>query len=95
VAQVIWRPPATEHLREIYETIAKDNRQAARRVIEELVDAAERLSFFPLSGRTLPENDEWREVVKGNYRIVYKLDGENAVIALVQHAKRLMPADLE
>jgi len=50
------------------------------------------LSKFPKLGRVVPEygDDTIREIVKGNYRIVYKIDdSKNTIVVLtIHHAKR-------
>jgi toxin ParE1/3/4 len=55
----------------------------------------ERLKDNPHSGRVVPDlgNESIREVIHGNYRIVYRLQREVAEIATVFHGARLFPLD--
>lgn len=57
-----------------------------------LLNAAERLEVFPLSGRVVPEigAEEMREVVLRDYRIVYFYDAETERVEVltVFHASR-------
>jgi toxin ParE1/3/4 len=55
----------------------------------------ERLKDNPRSGRVVPElgNESIREVIHGNYRIVYRLQREVVEIATVFHGARLFPLD--
>lgn len=49
--------------------------------------ASERLALFPESGRILPEFPDlsYREVIVGNYRVVYRQDGATVWILAVVH----------
>jgi toxin ParE1/3/4 len=55
------------------------------------VAAVERLEAYPLSGRVVPEvgDDTLREVLHGNYRIVYRVRTELVEIVTVFHGARL------
>ena len=48
------------------------------------------LSQFPRAGRKVPEFDDEnvRELVVYSYRIIYRLQEENIIIAAVIHGKR-------
>ena len=71
--------------------IARDSPQYADLVVERIVAAVELLESSPRSGRVVPEvGDELlREVIHGNYRLVYRLPGEIIEIATVFHGSRL------
>ena len=58
---------------------------------EQIIEAVDRVAEFPLSGRVVPEirQESIREVVLGNYRIVYRVNPDNIEIATVFHASRL------
>ena len=49
---------------------------------------------MPLSGRRVPEvgRDDVREVIKGAYRIVYRLRNDRAEVLTVFEGHRLLPA---
>ena len=53
---------------------ARDKPQAAERWIGEKLNAIERTTAFPASGRIVPEIDHSniREVILDNYRVVYQ-----------------------
>ena len=50
-----------------------------------------RLEIFPQSGRIVPELqlEMMREIIFGNYRIVYRLRKEEVEVLIVFHAARL------
>ena|SRR5438552_6109017 len=55
--------------------------------VRRIVQAAERLAQFPRMGREVPEVslEDYREIVFQNYRIVYRLKEDRAVILGVWH----------
>lgn len=55
--------------------IALDKPSVAVKWAEDIFDSVERLSDFPESGRIFPEiqRNEIREIVQGNYRVIYKV----------------------
>ncbi len=90
MAKVVWTRPARKDLHEIVEYIARDSRFYAERMRVRLVRAPRLLSRFPLSGRIVPEfNDEMiREVIYGNYRIIYVRGKQKCFIVAVIHLSR-------
>ena len=58
-----------------------------------MLAAADRLSSFPRSGRVVPEfrQDEIREVLWRNYRLVYRARDDVVEVVTVFHGARLMP----
>lgn len=52
--------------------------------------ATRRLEAFPYSGRLVPEiaRPNLRELLVGNYRIVYRVDGDDVSILGVRHGSR-------
>jgi toxin ParE1/3/4 len=92
VAEIAWTGEAESNLLTIYEYVAHDSPAIAGRIIRELVDSAERLSEFPLSGRSVEELKEQgvRELVVAPYRIAYKVTDQTVAILKVWHGKRLL-----
>jgi plasmid stabilization system protein ParE len=64
-------------------------------VVERIVAAVGRLEDSPRSGRMVPElgDESVREVIHGNYRIVYRLRDDIVEIATVFHGARLFRLD--
>ena len=92
MAEIIWSDLAVEDLRSIYEFIAADSVFYASRQVERLIARTEQLQAFPASGRVVPEfdNPDLRELIEGNYRIIYKLGSEMVYIVRVHHASRMI-----
>jgi plasmid stabilization system protein ParE len=90
--RLIWSPQATEDVEAIRSYVARDSGHYASLLVERIVGAVDRLETFPLSGRMVPEvgDESLREVVYGNYRIVYRLKPDLIEIVTVFHAARLL-----
>ena len=56
------------------------------------LQAVERLAHLPRIGRVVPEINDTaiREIILGNYRIIYRLHTELAEILTVYHGARLL-----
>ena len=62
-------------------------------VAERLFEATELVALFPQGGRKVPEVDDesLRELIVGEYRVVYRLEGEVAVLLTIFRSSRLFP----
>ena len=87
MAQIIWTEMAVEDLNNIAEYIAKDSEYYATDFVKRVIIEIEKLEHFPLLGRTVPEedNDNLREIIYHNYRLVYKLDDDKIFISIISH----------
>jgi len=85
--KVIWTDSAIQDLNDIGEYIAKDSEKYAQITINNLFDSANILETQPLIGKIVPEfeNENIRELIKGNYRIVYQIISENRIDILTVH----------
>jgi len=93
VAQLVWSPSALASLAETCEYIGRDSEYYAKLFAQRIFSAAEMLVLFPESGRVVPEYDrpDLRELLFQNYRIVYRIKGNQVQIAAVVHGARLLP----
>ena len=93
--RVRWSPLAFLRLIEIEEFISEDDPVAAERVTESLVEKASKLAVNPKRGRPLPElpGAPYRELVVGNYRVVYRVAGKSVDILTVFEGHRLLRLD--
>lgn len=91
MTRVVWTRQAVEDVEAIKAYVARDSERYAALLVERLVAAVSRLETFPHSGRLVPEvgDEALREVIYGNYRLVYRLQVETAEIVTVYHAARL------
>jgi plasmid stabilization system protein ParE len=90
---VRWSEPALDDLSSIKAYIAKDSPPYARRFIERIFDAAEKLADFPELGRKVPEadyQDHIREIFFQNYRIIYlNQDGGINILGVIHGSRDL------
>jgi plasmid stabilization system protein ParE len=93
--KILWSPLAIERASEIAEYIARDNVDAAERWVNEVFGKVDLLMTFPESGRIVPEtrNETIRELVYGNYRIIYRLQEKRISILTIRHGKQILPVD--
>jgi toxin ParE1/3/4 len=93
--KIIWSPLAIDRTTEIAEYIAQDNPSAAMIWVETLFDKVEILKSSPKSGRVVPESnrDDIRELIYGNYRIIYRVDKKILSVLTVRHGKQILPLE--
>jgi plasmid stabilization system protein ParE len=92
MAEVRWTPQAADDLEAITDFIAQDSPHYASLFAMDMIAATERVATFPNSGRIVPEvgDPAIREILLGNYRIVYRAKGQVVEILTVYHAARLL-----
>ncbi len=92
MAEVRWTPQASGDLEAITNFIAADSPHYASLFAMDVLVSVERLVTFPHSGRMVPElNDPAvREIILGNYRIVYRVRQDFVELLAVYHGARLL-----
>lgn len=92
--RLIWTEPARDDLRDIHAYIARDSPLYARRWIERIKAAASRLRQIPKLGAPVEDWDrqDIREIVVGNYRVIYRPGVDKIEILRVIHGARQLPA---
>jgi toxin ParE1/3/4 len=90
--RVLWTEEAERRLEEIESHVAADNPAAAIALVERILSRASALAGFPEMGRRVPEIgvESVRELVEGNYRIVYRLDAKRIEVITVFEGHRLL-----
>ncbi|WP_198243864.1 type II toxin-antitoxin system RelE/ParE family toxin [methane-oxidizing endosymbiont of Gigantopelta aegis] len=93
--KLIWSPLAIERVSEIAEYIAWDKPAAAEKWVNKIFRLVEILSKFPERGCIVPEikNNNFREIIWGNYRIIYKLEKSTILILMVRHGRQVLPVE--
>jgi addiction module RelE/StbE family toxin len=91
--QIVWTEKARWDLREIVRYLRQYSPEAAERTSKRITASTRRLAEFPLSGRAVPElpDTDFRELIVGDYRVVYEPSGDTVEILSVLHSRRLMP----
>ena len=90
MVKIVWTEIAIEDLRLIHEYISNDSKLYAERLIEKIFERIDRLENFPKSGRVVPEfeTETIRELIEGNYRIIYQILPDHIGIVRIHHAAR-------
>ncbi|OGW14128.1 MAG: hypothetical protein A3G93_03725 [Nitrospinae bacterium RIFCSPLOWO2_12_FULL_45_22] len=90
--KVRWSPRAVSNLEEICDFIAKDSAHYAFLFAKKVNVIIESIPQFPKAGRIVPEygDENLREKIYNNYRIVYRLKGEVVEIVVICHGARLL-----
>jgi len=90
--KVVWTEQAWQRLAAIEAFIMKDDVAAASRLVDGLIERGDALSDHPERGRRLPELPEsgLRELIVGNYRLVYRRGTETIEVLTVFEGHRLL-----
>ncbi len=93
ITDIVWTSPAKDDLREIFNFLAEFSEDGAFRVINKILDKAEILrGGSPGIGQKEPllsnKPGEYRYLVEGNYKIIYRVKGNKIVINTVFDARQ-------
>ncbi len=91
--RIIWSPLAVHRASEIADYIAQDKPSAAVRWVNEVFTKIEQLKSSPQIGRVVPEisDDQFRELIYGNYRIIYRVELKQISVLTIRHGKQILP----
>jgi len=96
MVKINWTQQSIDDLINIAEYIRNDSEKYAKLTVKRLKTRVSQLKYFPKSGRIVDElNDEnIRELIDGNYRIIYKVVSPHQLDVLtVHHAARRLKID--
>lgn len=91
MVQINWTFQAIDDLRNIAEFISKDSEKYAKLQIWRIRHLSNILTSQTRAGKIVPEieNENVRELIEGNYRIIYKIVNEKRIdILTVHHSAR-------
>lgn len=91
MVQIQWLREAKHDLKAIYDYISHDSGKYAQRQIERVKEKTEILKRQPQAGKVVEEMNQpdIRELVEGNYRIVYRIISQHRIhILMVHHGAR-------
>jgi toxin ParE1/3/4 len=93
VTPILWTESARADLRAIRDYVSRDSEVYAKRLIDRIRASVERLRRFPKSGARVPDwaREQLREVLAGNYRVIYRFTGNAVEVIAVIHAARQLP----
>ena len=87
MVRVIWSELASNELQEIFYYISKDSKQYAKRQIIRIRQKTKKLKTSKYIGKEVNEIGipTIREIIEGNYRIIYKVLNDHEVVILTIH----------
>lgn len=91
MGKIVWTNNAYKDLKEISDYISNDSKRYALHQINGIKESTKALKKNPLIGRSVPEVgvEYLRELIKDNYRIIYKIVDKNTVhIITVHHSSK-------
>jgi len=93
MVKIVWTEVSILDLKEIFDYIADDSLRYATITAHKIYLRAQEIAHNPYLGRIVPEFNEIliRELVEGNYRIIYRIKSTNQIdILRVYHSSRLL-----
>ena len=96
MVEIRWTDQSLIDIENIAEFIAKDSKRYASIQVERFFQETDILVTFPESGRIVPEikNKDIREIIFGNYRIIYRISSSSKIdILTIHHGSRLIKKD--
>lgn len=91
--KIVWSPLAIERIKEIADYISLDSSVEAQKWVDKTFEKIKILKSTPEIGRIVPalKLNTIRELIHGNYRIIYLLDKNQISILTVRHFKQILP----
>ncbi len=88
--KIRWSPRAILNLEEICNYIARDSEHYASLFAKKVIAIVKNIPQFPKAGRIVPEykDENLREKIYQNYRIVYRLKDDIIEIVAICHGAR-------
>ena len=92
MAKLRWTHQALNDIEIIASYIALDSTYYAKMFVSKVFEAVKNIETFPKSGRVVPEmnSKDIREILLGNYRIIYRIKTDLIEILTVYHSSRLL-----
>ena len=91
MVKIVWTDLSVSELKNIYDYISIDSKRYAKNQVERIKSKTLIIKTMPEIGRIVPEleSSEIRELIEGNYRIVYRIKTRDYIeIITVHHTSR-------
>ncbi|HAW78259.1 MAG TPA: plasmid stabilization protein [Balneola sp.] len=91
--EIIFTDRFLSRVEECTDYFALDHIPTAIKWAEEIDDHCEQLRSQPDSGRIVPEfnRDEIKELIHGNYRLVYEIKPDRIYMLTIWHTSQILP----
>ena len=95
MTRVEWSTESRDDLEAIRAFISRSAPRTAEAYIERLIESVDAIANFPLSGGIVREvsRPDIREIIRGNYRIIYLVGDDFVRILTIFHGARRLDQD--
>lgn len=95
MAEIVWTDPAIADIEAIADYIALEDPDAARRVVQRVMEHVAQLADHPRSGSRVPElgRSRYRQIIEPPCRVMYRYDDAKVYILHVMRTERLLRPD--
>jgi toxin ParE1/3/4 len=93
MVKIVWTELSIQDLKEVFDYIADDSIRYATITSNRIYNRVQPIADNPFVGRMFPEFNEKmiRELIEGNYRIIYRIKSNTQVdILRIYHVARLL-----
>lgn len=93
MVKIVWTELSISDLKEIFDYIEEDSLRYAAITVSKIYHRVQQIINNPYMGKMVPEFNQKsiRELIEGNYRIIYRIKSKNQVdILRVYHVARLL-----
>jgi len=93
MVEINWTDQAIEDIENIAQFIVQDSPRYAKIQVQRFLTRVDILQTQPKLGRIVPEvgEDQLRELIQGNYRIIYRIVTDSLIdILTIHHSRRLL-----
>ena len=92
--KITWSPLAHDRAADIVDYISRDKPSAAKKWLASVFSKIELLISSPELGRVVPETNDIRirELLHGNYRIIYRIEPDQISILTIRHGHQILSA---
>ena len=92
MAEITWTTQSLDDIESISQFISRDSHYYASLFAQNIFDKVKILEIFPWTGRIVPESDSEsiREIFHGSYRIIYRIEHEQAEILTIHHGAQIL-----
>lgn len=93
--KIVWSLLSVERASEIVDYISQDKPLAAENWIDAVFTKVDQVKANPEIARIVPEINErqFRELIYGNYRIIYHIGTKQISVLTIRHGKQILPID--
>lgn len=90
MTKIEWTRSAVRDVESLRNYIARDSQAYADRFVQKIIEVVDKAGAFPHMGRRIAEANEEgvREILFGNYRMVYRAEESRVLVLMVIHGAR-------